>query len=249
MTNKQQIQKLRDNAELAWAAYGYYNLITNDTNQSFMVLKDEKGKDKVDSNGNPMTKQVNLVDIMDITYKDYKVYKPSRLPTLKPDELGTLKGDFSPTQVKRFFDKYELLDFYPKLDIKNNKQIQGFHACLFGEKKPQSHSETKEKSYTNYTLAIRGSFDSKDYVEADFWHLLLNSTIPFDYYNDMLNFYEQCIEKYPNLKQSKSLNIVGHSLGGALAQMLTLSLCNDTNEANINEVYTFNKSLESKKVA
>ena len=56
----------------------------------------------------------------------------------------------------------------------------------------------------------------------------------------MLNFYEQCIEKYPNLKQSKSLNIVGHSLGGALAQMLTLSLCNDTNEANINEVYTFN---------
>ena len=56
----------------------------------------------------------------------------------------------------------------------------------------------------------------------------------------MLNFYEQCIEKYPNLKQSKSLNIVGHSLGGALTQMLTLSLCNDTNEANINEVYTFN---------
>ena len=229
MNNKQQIQKLRDNAELAWAAYGYYDLITNDTNQSFMVLKDEKGKDKMDSNGNPMTKQVNLIDIMDITHKDYKVYKPSRLPTLKPDELGTLKGDFAPTQAKRFFDKYDLLDFYPKFDTKNNKQIQGFHACLFQDK------ESKQ-----YTLAIRGSFDSKDYVEADFWHLLINSTIPFDYYNDMLNFYEQCIEKYPNLKQSKSLNIVGHSLGGALAQMLTLSLCDDKNEANINEVYTFN---------
>ncbi|WP_233714134.1 hypothetical protein [Helicobacter trogontum] len=31
--------------------------------------------------------------------------------------------------------------------------------------------------------------------------------------------------------------------------MLTLSLCDNTNEANINEVYTFNKSLESRSVA
>ena len=45
-------------------------------------------------------------------------------------ELGTLKGDFSPTQVKRFFDKYDLLDFYPKFDTKNNKQQKGFHACF-----------------------------------------------------------------------------------------------------------------------
>ncbi|EMZ41026.1 hypothetical protein LS77_009625 [Helicobacter bilis] len=184
---------------------------------------------------------------MDSTFANYEVYKSQLSPKLKPEKVATLKGDFSPTQVKRFFDKYDLLDFYPKFDKKNNKQKEGFHACLFGEKKLQSHSETKEKSYTNYTLAIRGSFDSKDYVEADFWHLLINSTIPFDYYNDMLNFYEQCIEKYPNLKQSKSLNIVGHSLGGALAQMLALSICNDNNEANINEIYTFNSHLESKK--
>ena len=145
MSNKQQIQKLRDNAELAWAAYGYYNLITNDTNQSFMVLKDEKGKDKVDSNGNPMTKQVNLVDIMDITYKDYKVYKPSRLPTLKPDELGTLKGDdelgtlkgdMTPTQAKRFFERYDLLIHQPNTE-------SGFSATLFGEKRKQTNIESK----------------------------------------------------------------------------------------------------------
>ena len=136
MNNKQQIQKLRDNAELAWAAYGYYDLITNDTNQSFMVLKDEKGKDKMDSNGNPMTKQVNLIDIMDITHKDYKVYKPSRLPTLKPDELGTLKGDFSPTQVKRFFERYDLLIHQPNTE-------SGFSATLFGEKRKQKNTESK----------------------------------------------------------------------------------------------------------
>ena len=248
MENKLLINKMKNAAELAWAAYGYYDLMTSDTNQLFVVLKDEKGEDKTDSGGNPVTQEITLINIMDSNYVEHNVVGKDKWDK-DFETVGTLKGDMSPAQAKRFFDKYDLLDFYPKLDIKNNKQIQGFHACLFGEKKLQSHSETKEKSYTNYTLAIRGSFDSKDYVEADFWHLLINSTIPFDYYNDMLNFYEQCVEKYPNLKQSKSLNIVGHSLGGALAQMLTLSLCNDTNEANINEVYTFNKSLESKKVA
>ena len=30
---------MKNAAELAQAAYGYYDLITNDTNQSFIVLK------------------------------------------------------------------------------------------------------------------------------------------------------------------------------------------------------------------
>ncbi|MDY5950208.1 MAG: hypothetical protein SPJ16_03295 [Helicobacter sp.] len=248
MENKLLINKMKNAAELAWAAYGYYDLMTSDTNQLFVVLKDEKGEDKTDFSGNPITKEITLTDIMDSNYAEHNVVGKDKWGK-DFKKVGTLKGDFAPTQVKNFFDKYDLLDFYPKFDTKNNKQKEGFRTCLFGEKKLQSHSETKEKSYTSYTLAIRGSFDSKDYVEADFWHLLINSTIPFDYYNDMLNFYEQCIEKYPNLKQSKSLNIVGHSLGGALTQMLTLSLCNDKNEANINEIYTFNSHLESKKAA
>ncbi len=54
--------------------------------------------------------------------------------TKKEEKVATLKGDFSPTQAKRFFDKYDLLDFYPKFDTKNNKQIQGFHACLFQDR-------------------------------------------------------------------------------------------------------------------
>ncbi|WP_210647631.1 lipase family protein, partial [Helicobacter bilis] len=49
-----------------------------------------------------------------------------------------------------------------------------------------------------------------------------------------------CKAKYPAMTESKSLNIAGHSLGGALTQMLALSICDDNNEANINEVYTFN---------
>ncbi|EMZ36941.1 hypothetical protein [Helicobacter bilis] len=44
MENKEIIGKLKDNAELAMASYGYYDLITNDTNQSFIVLKDKESK-------------------------------------------------------------------------------------------------------------------------------------------------------------------------------------------------------------
>ena len=45
MNNKQQIQKLRDNAELAMAAYGYCDLMTTDVNQAFIVLKDKESKE------------------------------------------------------------------------------------------------------------------------------------------------------------------------------------------------------------
>ncbi len=41
MNNKEQIKKLRDNAELAWASYGYFDFI--DKQYSF----DEKDKDKL----------------------------------------------------------------------------------------------------------------------------------------------------------------------------------------------------------
>ena len=41
MTNKQQIQKLRDNAELAMASYGYYDLIGKkiENDRKSMVIK------------------------------------------------------------------------------------------------------------------------------------------------------------------------------------------------------------------
>ena len=182
MQSKILINKLKDNAELAQAAYGYYDLMTTDANQLFIILKDEYGKNKTDSSGNFVTKEITLVDIMNITFNGYEVcHIDSR--TNKLNVINKLKGDFAPLQAKNFFEKYDLLDFYPKFDNKNNKQQKGFHACLFGEKKLQSHSETKDKSYTNYTLAIRGSFDSKDYVEADAWNSLIKEQVPRAHYN------------------------------------------------------------------
>ena len=117
MNNKQQIEKLRDNAELAWASYGYYDLIGKRFDKK--ILKD------IDRESTPIITQA---DILDSTYNGYIAMGKNRWE--QDIELATLKGDMSPTQVKSFFDKYDLLDFYPKFDIKNNKQKEGFHACF-----------------------------------------------------------------------------------------------------------------------
>ena len=127
MKNKLLINKIKNAAELAMAAYGYYDLMTNSDNQLFIEIQNKKNEDF-------MKKDITLIDIMDSTFADYKVYKPQLSPKFKPDVVGTLKGDMTPTQAKRFFDKYDLLDYYPKFDTKNNRQKEGFHACLFQDK-------------------------------------------------------------------------------------------------------------------
>ncbi|CUU38986.1 MULTISPECIES: hypothetical protein [Helicobacter] len=40
MDNKQQIQKLKDNAELAQASYEHYDLLANNCGDSIIKLKD-----------------------------------------------------------------------------------------------------------------------------------------------------------------------------------------------------------------
>ncbi|WP_258865040.1 hypothetical protein [Helicobacter sp. MIT 14-3879] len=113
------INKLKENAELAWAAYGYYDLIGKKFHTQSKTRKGEF---------------ITLHDIMDATYFDYETQDSTFFNTFK------LKGDMTPTQAKRFFKRYDLLDFYPKDDS------QGFHACLFQNKK------SKE-----YTFVIRGT--------------------------------------------------------------------------------------------
>ena len=110
------------------------------------MLKDEKGKDRTDSNKNPIAKEINLTDIMDNTFADYEVYKPQLSPKFKPNKVDTLKGEFTPTQAKRFFEKYDILIHQPNTE-------SGFSATSFGKEKLQIHSETKKA--TLMTMAIR----------------------------------------------------------------------------------------------
>ncbi|EOI8475701.1 hypothetical protein [Campylobacter jejuni] len=85
MDNKQQINKLRDMAELAQASYGYFHYVDNKFD-----IKDE---DKI----------VTFVNVLDITYKNSKIIDERGF------KIGKLDGDFSPLQAKQFLDRYDLL--------------------------------------------------------------------------------------------------------------------------------------------
>ena len=141
MKNKLLINKMKNAAELAWAAYGYYDLMTSDTNQLFVVLKDEKGEDKTDSNGNPVTQEITLIDIMDSNYVEHNVVGKDKWDK-DFETVGTLKGDMTPTQAKRFFSRYDLLIHQPNTE-------SGFSATLF------QHKESKE--YIHYPFLVKDS--------------------------------------------------------------------------------------------
>ena len=110
----------------------------------------------------------------------------------------------------------------------------GFSATLF--KDTQADSKDIE-----YILAFRGtefpSGFSDDVLDAD--ADLANSKLPSNQYIDMIKFYTQCIVD-KHITESTPLIITGHSLGGALAQLLTLSLATTESANNVKEVYTFN---------
>ncbi|MDY5184796.1 hypothetical protein [Helicobacter trogontum] len=127
MTNKQQIKKLRDNAELAWASYGYFDLVGKKFD-----IKDERIKNSPRIDNLTITQ----TDILDLTYNKYIAVKSN--PHKLDDEIkvGKLDGDFTPTQAKRFFSRYDLLIHQPNTE-------SGFSATLFGEKRKQKNTESK----------------------------------------------------------------------------------------------------------
>jgi len=146
--NKEMIEKLRDNAELVWASYGYFHL----TNESYKP--EEHSKDWERLKYFRELKEIELdttldekfrpihTDILDITYKYYldEDGNPKDGIILGFFAKKLFDGDFSPNQAKRFFERYDLLDYYPKDNSK------GFHACLF-----------REIATQQYTFAIRGT--------------------------------------------------------------------------------------------
>lgn len=156
MNNKEQIKKLRDNAELAWAAYGYFHLADkeykHDDNdkERLKEFKDNFKKYKP----NDTQRDLTYTDILDITYKYYLDKNGKPKDSWYHNRL--FDGDFSPLQAKRFFERYDLLIHQPNTD-------SGFSATLFGEKRKQTNTESKatqytnDYGYTNYILAFRGT--------------------------------------------------------------------------------------------
>jgi len=133
MQNKIIINKLRDNAELAQAAYGYFDLIGKKFHIKSKTRKDDF---------------ITQTDILDITYNKYIAVKLN--PHNQNDEIkvGTLKGEFNPTQAQRFFERYDLLLHQPNTS-------SGFSASLFQEK------ESKE-----FIFSFRGTEMGSDKIKA-----------------------------------------------------------------------------------
>ncbi len=122
MTNKEQIQKLRNNAELAQASYGYFHL----KGKKF----EEEAVEKLNRKDTPT---IALTDILNMDYKDYETSDSTFFNTYE------LNGDFTPTQAKRFFERYDLLKHCPNTE-------SGFSATLF-----------QNKSTKEFIFAIKGT--------------------------------------------------------------------------------------------
>ena len=247
MNNKQQINRLRDNAELAWAAYGYFHF----ANPNYDFNKDEIDKERLKHfrdikrdeliKQNPNTTDQELQntypthsDILNIEHKYFRDEKTGKLKdSFFDDKL--FGGDFSPTQAKRFFDKYDMLIHQPNTH-------SGFSATLFKDTKADSKD-------SEYTLAIRGTEFNLEQIKDlinDYYIGTNNDDLDkvIEQYFDMLIFYEETLKPLMQEKGITKINVVGHSLGGYLTQLFALSYSHI-----INEVYTYNTSLESRSVA
>ncbi|HDZ4962993.1 TPA: hypothetical protein RTH17_001830 [Campylobacter jejuni] len=108
MENKEQIKKLKDNAELAMASYAYFNLVGKKINDNDLK------KTKIARN--PI---ITYADVLDLTYKGYVTSEHATF--FNPEKLD---GDFSPLQAKQFFERYDLLIYQPNTE-------SSFSAALF----------------------------------------------------------------------------------------------------------------------
>ena len=109
MTNKEQINKIKDNAELAWAAYGHFHLANKNYNPD-----DKADKERLKEFREKIKKDETIPTPADILNIDYKYYRDEKGNPIK-SFLGFeslvdkfLGGDFTPNQAKKFFEKYDL---------------------------------------------------------------------------------------------------------------------------------------------
>ena len=256
MNNKKLINKLKSNAELAMAAYGYFHLI-------------DKGFDN-QRNKTEEKRIITLHDILDSTYNGYKT------PNHKLGNPEELDGDMTPTQAKRFFSRYDLLIHQPNTE-------SGFSATLFQNKESKEYTlairGTEPSNIGDIKTDVNLTFKNlpkKQYFDMLLFYYQCIGTIPFYVESDSIpndkdsleyklwkKLYQRSTEsKYkpyiiasllqdstqnptpsnftPPITATTKLTITGHSLGGCLAQMFVLSFADYAKRdcRILNEVYT-----------
>lgn len=106
---KNKIDDLRDYAELAQASYFYFDLEGYELKENNISL--------------------TLNEIIGLKYNGKMAGKKEQIgKEYHFIDKKKLNGEFSEMQVRQFFKRYELLEYYPK------DNSRGFHACLFQNK-------------------------------------------------------------------------------------------------------------------
>ena len=132
------------------------------------------------------------------------------------DNIFVKADEFTIQQASNFAERYEVKAVY-------SDTITGFSATLFRD------------TYTGKKiLAIRGTDDitGSDF-DDDILQLGIQKTLPGQY-ESLVGFFES-LKSSGKISKSDNLTVVGHSLGGALAQMTTA-----TYKDYVDQTYTFN---------
>ena len=132
------------------------------------------------------------------------------------DPKNVSPTDTLSTRTKNFVNRFKLLHH---TSLESFFSQSGFSATLFYDTKATSKD-------SEYIFAIRGSNDANDII-TDLKDIFASKSNPKEQYFDMLLFYQDCI-KQGYITEITPLIVVGHSLGGALAQMFGLHLVNES---------------------
>lgn len=278
MINKEQVNKLKDYANIADASYAMLHYVNK--NEVFDIKDDELrakipaftpkerwiyadniklGYKKDDGTptayalaiearflkdstlkkpkpNNPNELEFKLIDneIQSFVYRpkeDSKATQQKILVATTKSQQDSSKGALTytlSTRTKNFVNRFKLLHHTA---LESFFSQSGFSATLFQD--TQATSKNSE-----YIFAIRGSNDANDII-TDLKDIFASKSNPKEQYFDMLLFYQDCI-KQGYITETTPLIVVGHSLGGALAQLFALSFATAENANIIKEVYTFN---------
>ena len=131
-------------------------------------------------------------------------------------------------RTKNFVNRFKLLHH---TSLESFFSQSGFSATLFYDTKATSKD-------LEYIFVIRGSNDANDII-TDLKDIFASKSNPKEQYFDMLLFYQDCI-KQGYITETTPLIVVGHSLGGALAQLFALSFATAESANIIKGVYTYN---------
>ena len=243
MTNKEMINRIKDMAECADAAYAKLHYVFENIDSVF-ESREWKEADNIMLGDKTKENDRYIIDNSKINTNSNTAYARAIESRFQKDiviEKGTFVDDKlgdSPKMVsatrelsqrtKNFVNRFKLLHH---TSLESFFSQSGFSATLFYDTKATSKD-------SEYIFAIRGSNDVNDAL-TDFKDIFISKSNPKAQYFDMLLFYQDCIKK-GHITESTPLVVVGHSLGGALAQLFALSFATAKSANIISEVYTFN---------